>query len=263
MFQIHILSQLLNFSYFHIPFSVCDLCHTFTNYLVETKQAIRGIDLLIRAIRKIQLFDSQLTSIHADLYQLCLLSKCMKPALELLDTDVTGISSEVAHILNQLYPLTRLYSKIEFQQGGQNDSKHFLLCYYYGGMIYAAMKNYDRALYFFEVTITTPAVAVSYIMLEAHKKYILVSLILHGKVNILFIIMIVLYLKNIKPLIFQIQPIPKYTSHTHVVGRLLKPLSSPYIELAEPHATSSIQQVIEKYRETYLRDNNMGLVNQV
>lgn len=89
-----------NVQFFHCLFLVCDLCHTFTNYLVETKQAIRGIELLRRAIRKIQLFDSQLTSVHADLYQLCLLSKCMKPALEFLDTDVTGISSEVVCMLN-------------------------------------------------------------------------------------------------------------------------------------------------------------------
>lgn len=68
------------------------------------------------------------------------------------------------------------------QLGGNNDSKHFLLYYYYGGMIYAAMKNYDRALYFFEVVVTVPALVVSHIMLEAYKKYILISLILHGKV---------------------------------------------------------------------------------
>lgn len=67
--------------------------------------------------------------------------------------------------------------------GGNNDSKHFLLYYYYGGMIYTAMKNYERALYFFEVVVTVPAMVVSHIMLEAYKKYILVSLILHGKVN--------------------------------------------------------------------------------
>lgn len=50
-------------------------------------------------------------------------------------------------------------------------------------MIYTAMKNYDRALYFFEVVVTVPAMVVSHIMLEAYKKYILVSLILHGKVK--------------------------------------------------------------------------------
>lgn len=76
-----------------------------------------------------------------------------------------------------------MINNYKFFQGGQFDTKYFLLYYYYGGMIYAALKNYDRALYFFEVAITTPALAVSHIMLEAYKKYILVSLILHGKVS--------------------------------------------------------------------------------
>lgn len=72
-----------------------------------------------------------------------------------------------------------------FQLGGNNDSKYFLLYYYYGGMIYTSLKNFDRALYFFEVVVTVPAMVVSHIMLEAYKKYILISLILFGKVSIL------------------------------------------------------------------------------
>ena len=69
-----------------------------------------------------------------------------------------------------------------FQQGSQAEAKYFLLYFYYGAMIYTALKKFERALYFLEVVITTPAMAVSHIMLEAYKKYILVSLILHGKV---------------------------------------------------------------------------------
>lgn len=68
-------------------------------------------------------------------------------------------------------------------QGSQLNSKHFLLYYYYGGMIYTALKRYEQALYCLEVVITTPAYAVSHVMLEAYKKYILVSLILYGKVS--------------------------------------------------------------------------------
>jgi COP9 signalosome complex subunit 3 len=78
------------------------------------------------------------------------------------------------------------------------EAKYFLLYYYYGGMIYTALKKYERALYFFEVVVTTPSVAVSHIMLEAFKKYILVSLILHEKVL----------------------PLPKYTSQ--IVAKYIK-----------------------------------------
>ncbi|XP_047522997.1 COP9 signalosome complex subunit 3 [Pieris napi] len=194
------------------PELFAELCHLLTDHLVELKQPIRGIEILKKAIRKIQLFDSQLTSIHADLCQLCLLSKCMKPALEFLETDVTGIGSEL---------------------GGNNDSKHFLLYYYYGGMIYSALKNFERALYFFEVVVTVPATVVSHIMLEAYKKYILISLILHGKILLM----------------------PKYTSP--VACRFLKPLSVAYHDLA------TSQHAAVKHRETFVRDKNMGLVNQV
>lgn len=197
-----------------------ELCHLFTQTLVELQIPLRGIELLRRAIRKIQLFDSQLTSIHADLCQLCLLSKCFKPALEFLDIDVTGIS----------------------QEGGQFDSKYFLLYYYYGGMIYTALKNYDRALYFFEVCVTTPAMAVSYIMLEAYKKYILVSLILHGKMLNL----------------------PRFMSQ--VVNRYMKPLSQQYQELATAYQMNScedVQNIITKCQQIFTRDHNMGLVKQV
>nr|CAD7572247.1 unnamed protein product [Timema californicum] len=194
------------------PDTYAELCHLLTNSLVELKTPLRGIDLLRRAIHKIQLFDSQLTSVHADLCQLCLLAKCFKPALDILNTDVTSIS----------------------QEGNQFDAKYFLLYYYYGGMIYAAMKNYDRALYFFEVAITTPALAVSHVMLEAYKKYILV------------------------------QGIPKYTSQ--VVGRFIKPLSQSYHDLASAYFTNNsddLRALINKYQEPFTRDSNMGLCKQV
>ncbi|XP_015126152.1 COP9 signalosome complex subunit 3 [Diachasma alloeum] len=202
------------------PETYAELCHLVTQVMVELSWPIGGIDLLRRAIRKIQLFDSQLTSIHADLCQLCLLSKCFKPALEFLDTDITNIS----------------------QEGGQFDSKYFLLYYYYGGMIYTAVKNYDRALYFFEVCVTLPAMAVSHIMLEAYKKFILVSLILHGKII----------------------NIPKYASP--VLIRFIRPLSQPYQELAaayQTHSCDEVQGIITKYQELFTRDHNLGLVKQV
>lgn len=111
------------------------------------------------------------------------------------------------------------------------------------GMIYTAVKNYDRALYYFEVAISTPAMAMSHIMLESYKKYILVSLILRGK---------------------QIT-IPKYSSQ--VIGRFMKPLSQHYHELSNVYINNgtpdAVRAVITKYHDTFNRDNNLGLVKQV
>ncbi|XP_064609422.1 COP9 signalosome complex subunit 3-like [Liolophura sinensis] len=196
-----------------------ELCHKFTHSLVEKKQPIRGISILEKAISKIQLHPAQLTSVHADLCQLCLLAKTFKPALPFLATDVTDISKE----------------------GGHYEAKDFLLYFYYGGMIYTALKDYDRALYFYEVAITTPSMAVSHIMLEAYKKYLLVSLILHGK----------------------IPSLPKYTSQ--VVTRYIKPLCQPYHELSSSYNSNNpadLRATVTKHTETFTRDSNLGLVKQ-
>ncbi|PWA21378.1 hypothetical protein CCH79_00003493, partial [Gambusia affinis] len=227
------------------------LCHQLTNALVERKQPLRGVVILKQAIDKMQMNTNQLTSVHADLcqvsrpfsppvrsgpvrsgpvrlrrphlplvlLQLCLLAKCFKPALPFLEVDMMDICKE----------------------NGAYDAKHFLCYYYYGGMIYTGLKNFERALYFYEQAITTPAMAVSHIMLEAYKKYILVSLILHGKV----------------------QQLPKYTSQ--IVGRFIKPLSNAYHELAQVYSTNNpaeLRSLVNKHNETFARDNNTGLVKQ-
>ena len=43
------------------------------------------------------------------------------------------------------------YLMFLYYQGGHFDAKDFLLYYYYGGMIYTALKNNERALYFYEI----------------------------------------------------------------------------------------------------------------
>ncbi|XP_032472742.1 COP9 signalosome complex subunit 3 isoform X3 [Phocoena sinus] len=104
------------------------LCHQLTNALVERKQPLRGIGVLKQAIDKMQMNTNQLTSVHADLCQLCLLAKCFKPALPYLDVDMVDICKE----------------------NGAYEAKHFLCYYYYGGMVYTGLKNFERALYFYE-----------------------------------------------------------------------------------------------------------------
>ncbi|KAK7498299.1 hypothetical protein BaRGS_00010559 [Batillaria attramentaria] len=203
----------------YAPDNFAELCHKFASQLVERKQPTRGLAILTQAIQKIQLHPAQLTSIHSDLCQLCLLSKNMKPALRILDADITEISRE----------------------GGHYDAKDFLLYFYYGGMIYTALKNYSRALYFFEMAVTTPSMAVSHIMMEAYKKFILVALIVQGKIPTL----------------------PKYAPQ--VVPRYIKPLCQAYHDLANAYGTNNpaeVRTAVTKHTETFTRDNNMGLVKQ-
>ena len=211
------------------PNSLSDLCHILTSELVKRGpgSAIRGISILVRAIRKLQVTPTSLTPVHADLAKLCLMTKCLSPALPFLDTDINLICKE----------------------NGQFDAVYLLLYYYYGGCIYSALKKFDRALFFFEVCVTTPTAAVSHIMLEAYKKYQLVGLLVHGD----------------KPKTFKDNfSLPKFTSP--LVGKFLKPLCAAYSELVSAYTANNqteLRAVMTKHQEVFIADNNMGLVRQV
>ncbi|EDW17331.1 COP9 signalosome complex subunit 3 [Drosophila mojavensis] len=221
-----------------LRYAVCpfyETCHLFTDFLVQHNLSILGIKVLSLAIDQIRQMETQLTPIHADLCQLSLKAKNFNLILPYLDTDITDISTVAAECKNQQQ------QQPQHTLDANNDAKYFLLYYYYGGMIYTAIKNYERALYFFEVCITTPAMAMSHIMLEAYKKFLMVSLIVEGKIAY----------------------IPK---NTQVIGRFMKPLASHYHDLVNVYGNSSSEElriIILKYSEAFTRDNNMGLAKQV
>lgn len=132
--------------------------------------------------------------------------------------------------------------KKNIQPESNHDTKYVLLYYYYGGMIYSAVKSYERAMYFFEATLSMPAAAMSYIMLEAYKKFILVSLICEGKIG----------------------SIPKYSSP--IIPRFIKPICTPYLLLAKAYEEMSsmdLNSIVSSHHDTFVHDNNMGLVNLV
>jgi COP9 signalosome complex subunit 3 len=64
-----------------------------------------------------------------------------------------------------------------------NNTLAFLTYYYYGGMVYAAVGEYARALHFFDICLSVPASAVSQVMVDAYKKHLLVSLVHDGSVR--------------------------------------------------------------------------------
>jgi len=203
--------------------TLAELCHLFTSQLIQRNTAIVGIPALLKAITKIQLSETSLTSVHADVCKLCLASKCFSPAVNnLLNIDYVDIAKEATQ-----------------------DPKHILLFFYYGGMIFTALKKYERALYYYESCVTIPTLAVSHIMLEAYKKFLLVSLIVHGDKT-----------KDMTSL-------PKYTSP--VINKYLKPLCASYQELVAAYysnQTTELENVITKYSDVFETDGNSGLVAQ-
>ena len=101
------------------PFRIVNLCFILLIAIqIQRNTAIVGIPALLKAITKIQLSETSLTSVHADVCKLCLASKCFSPAVNnLLNIDYVDIAKEATQ-----------------------DPKHILLFFYYGGMIFTALK---------------------------------------------------------------------------------------------------------------------------
>ena len=122
------------------------------------------------------------------------------------------------------------------RKSGQFDAKYVLLFYYYGGMVYACLHQYLKALLFLTVVcctltcgasdnlpfsfpqcLTTPTIAISAIMVAAYKKFVLVSLLKFGKVSECVSACAQFWTKVLS---LQVIVLPRYCSH--IVERMIK-----------------------------------------
>ena len=204
------------------------MCHFYTNKLCQINKAKRGLPIIHNAIKKLQLDVNtgtikinQLTLIHADLLQLSLACKNFSLALNLLSNEILDIHKPTSSSF---------------------DSKYLLNFFYYSGCIYAAMKQFETALFYLEQSLTTPASVISQIMIESYKKFVLISLISKGKLPML----------------------PKYTSR--IVLNQIKPICSIYHDLAAAflcYDQNKFNTLCQKYQDLFQQDRNIGLVKQL
>jgi COP9 signalosome complex subunit 3 len=122
------------------------------------------VKALRTALKKLRPSSEILTPIHVDFLQVCLLAKCYSIALPILQDEIFEPTSEVASAT----------------------SKDVLLYFYYGGLVLTGAKEFKKALGFFKIVVTHPATTLSAIMVEAYKKFLLISLIVNGKVFIYY-----------------------------------------------------------------------------
>jgi len=118
----------------------------------------------------------------------------------------------------------------------------FLQYYFYGGLVYIGLKQFTKALEMFQMALTIPTMALSAVQVEAFKKYVLVSLLVHG----------------------EFARLPEKTT-SHVVLKNVDRLSPAYMELARAYRRGDIDEVkkiMEVQAETFIKDKNLGLVKQ-
>ncbi|CAH8499420.1 unnamed protein product [Dicrocoelium dendriticum] len=208
--------------YRNISLYVRTISQEFTNRLISWGMAARGIAPLIMGIHKLQRTPHQLTSLHADLCQLALSAKLFNPVIPILDVDILEVDKSYSFI----------------------DAKDYLLYFYYGGMIYGALKNWSRALHFFELCFMIPSISLSCILIEAAKKAILVSLILNGKFTTVLEV----------PTPYLVSPKP------------WKRYCQPYLALAsvfQKQDPAALASLVAAHRDVFVEDHNFGLVKQV
>ncbi|EKX55201.1 hypothetical protein GUITHDRAFT_98981 [Guillardia theta CCMP2712] len=197
----------------------CEVCRIFTEICRESaSRAMFGITPLCVGISKVRPSPEHLTSIHADLLQLCLVAKVFKPALPIVSQRILYVTKDCVQ------------------------PRDFLLYYYYGGMLYTALKDYNKALDMFQLAFTMPCHALNEILVETYKKYVLVSLIVHGEV----------------------QSLPKYS--TNIVQRLIKNCCAEYNEIANACSANKLDELrncVEKHKNLLTKNQNLGLAMQM
>ena len=217
----------------------------------QTGNVIPAIQLLYTVILRLDPSSSTLTSTHFSYIHLCLATKMFSEGAAILDKHIYHIPQTVDKATAQrsyqylcsdhessavyLTPSIGLTNRLEYRD--------YLEYYLYGGMIYMGLRDWEKALFFFEVVLVAPtANTASMIMVEAYKKWLLVGLLINGKAP----------------------PPPKAANPSAM--KTIKAIAKPYECLVEGFKSKSLvrlQWEIREGQDFWRQDCNYGLVFEV
>ncbi|GLA97224.1 hypothetical protein AtubIFM57143_004714 [Aspergillus tubingensis] len=192
-----------------------------------------------------------LTSLHVTFLRLTLLSKSYHHALPVMERWVfqfptSSVQAYRKHISRPLCSEDTFGDTFISDASGfsakltYRDHMRFFL---YGAMIYLALKEWDKALHWLSIVISSPVNdSVSKIMIEGYKKWILASLLAHGKL---------------------ISSPRVISAH---VSKVYQTLTKPYASLVDAFERGDYPRLraeIDIGRSVWRTDNNEGLVSQL
>ncbi|KAL2811158.1 signalosome subunit 3 [Aspergillus granulosus] len=188
------------------------------------------------------------TSTHLLLVKLALRSSSYTYALPITDQLLYHFPTDTEHVHHEYLlcsehapsaALVTEASGISSKLSYRDHLQYFL----YSAMIYMALKKWDQASHCLNAVIASPtANAVSKIMVEAYKKWILASLLGYGKI-----------------------PSTSKMIAPHVI-RVYQSLARPYISLAEAFEKGDLQKMsteVDLGQHIWQADKNTGLVSQL
>ncbi|KAL2783015.1 signalosome subunit 3 [Aspergillus keveii] len=211
------------------------------------------------------------TSTHLLLVRLALLSSSYTYALPITNQLLYHFPTDADHVhhgylsCSEHAPTTTLVTNASGISSKLTHRDH-LQYFLYSAMIYMALKKWDEACHCLNAVITSPTSnAVSKIMVEAYKKWILVNLLGYGKV---ISCSIVVSLHDVGAWLIdlnaQIPPTSKMIA-PHVM-RVYQSVARPYISVAEAFEKGELQKMITEIdlgQTMWQADKNTGLVSQL
>lgn len=130
------------------------------------------------------------TSTHTLFVRLCLEARAYRVSCPILDNDIyhfpasLGKNPTNAPLLCAKHDSSSAYINSTSGLSDTLNHKDHLQYFLYGAMLYIGMKRWDRALLFLEFAIISPTGnTASMIQVEAYKKWVLVGVLLKGRVS--------------------------------------------------------------------------------
>ncbi|KAG4303473.1 hypothetical protein PCANB_000403 [Pneumocystis canis] len=210
--------------------SVFDISLITTMALIELKQLLKwicnnanamhksflAINILRLTLKRYPNFTTTLTPIHTIFVQQCFTAKAYTEVQFLLNSDM----------------------EVFDKNNGITYIDH-LLYHFYRALINIKLKFFDKALDFFKIVISAPTINTSAIQVNAYKKFVILSLVVNGK----------------------IESLPHITDAVSI--KTYKIFGKPYEVFAEVYESQDhekIKDVYFKYRDFFIKDKNNELI---
>lgn len=219
----------------------------------QTSNLVPALQILRNVILRLDPTSSTLTYTHYQYLRLCLATRGYADAIDILDRPIYHIpTTESTKTLEKRlgrYRCSLSESSLatfppQSPLAGKITSRTYLEYYLLGAVCYIATEQWKKAQAFLEVVLVHPTVgnAVSLIMVDAFKKWLLVGLLIDGK-GFSF---------------------PRAVSGN--AGKYLRTLAKPYdcvVDAFKSHKEERLRGEIQEGLEEWNKDGNYGLMREV
>ncbi|KAJ4458851.1 putative COP9 signalosome complex subunit 3 [Paratrimastix pyriformis] len=193
-----------------------NLCRHYSEVLISQRSVTVAVRDLKAALILLRPSVNHVTPLHTQYLKVCILAKMYHQTTVAVDGDVTEIMPGTS-------------------------ARDLVLYFYYAGIALIGLKRFKRAQMFLQMGLSVPTTCTHAMLAESYKKYILVSLIVDGRVPSLSRVL------------------------NSMITRQLQVICKPYLDFAQAFNTYDPDQahaVAAAHGELFVADKNMGLVKQ-